>query len=199
MLRKFLYFLISLTVLVYTTDLFIYPGFLENKIGAPITYAFIPSIIGLFYYRFVTRKTFPDRLLNVLIYIIPAVVSACAIIQILHPVVHANFFFSTLHLHPPQLEIIALYLSLISVLLFDLDYIKKNKKIALFVFPFWFLSLSVYFKWNFPSQFWYIEKEDSVTEYLTFAAYLAVAFVAYKIVRQIMGYKILPKLSRQFL
>jgi hypothetical protein len=199
MFRKIVYLLIILTLSLYATDLFIYPGFLENKIGIEVDYAFIPSIIGLIFYRFILKKTFPEKFLQIGILLIPAMISVFTLIQIIHPVVHPNLFFSTLHLHPFQLEIISLYLSLISLFLFDISFIRKSKKIVLLVAPFWILSLAVYFKWHFPFLFWFIEKEDSVTEYLTFGVYLAVAFAAYKMMKRIMKYKPLPKVWRMFL
>ncbi len=130
--------------------------------------------------------------------IFPIIVATCAGIQIIHPIVHANFFFSTFHIHPPLLEPIALYLSAISLLIFDLAFLKKYKNWLLFVIPFWVLSLAVYFKWNLPDVFWYIEKEDSLTEYLTFGVYILAGVVSYRCVRLIQKMPKLPSSWKRF-
>lgn len=177
--------LVLFTLGLYAMDLFIYPGFVENRLGFSTQYLYIPSVLALFIYRFVLRQTFPDTIQKIALLVIPATVATCVGIQIIHPIVHANFFFNTFHIHPPQLEQIALYLSGISISLFSPSFISQYRQLFTFIIPFWVLSLAVYFKWNFPNVFWFIEKEDSLTEYLTFGTYLLVAYVAYKCLRTI--------------
>src|SRR5690606_34320430 len=111
-------------------------------------------------------------------------------IQVIHPIVHANFFFNTFHIHPPQLEPIALYSSALLLFVLDVKTIKQYKNIVIFIAPFWILMLMIYFKWNFQDIFWWIEKEDSLTEYLTFATYLFVTYLSFQCVRLIKKMKI---------
>ncbi|HRN70397.1 MAG TPA: hypothetical protein PLS49_04370 [Candidatus Woesebacteria bacterium] len=171
--------IIFITVVIYSLELFFYPGFTFNKFGFHPTYIYLPSIVGILIYRFILKEKFPNKLLDYFLILAPVITIVCATIQVIHPLVHANFFFNTFHIHPPQLEPIALYVSAIVILSFDLQFLKRRKDLIIFIAPIWLLMLTIYFKWNFEGIFWYIEKEDSITEYLTFFTYLFVSYCAF--------------------
>lgn len=172
---------VLLALIVYGIELVIYPGVIENYFGVSPHLFVLPSFIALSIYRILLRKMFSMEIQSISLRLLPLIVGACVGIQVINQLINPNFFFSTFHFHPEVLEPIALYISGIALFIFDLKFLRKNKNLFMLVLPFWLLCLTAYLKWNFPSEYADLRKEDSVIEYLTFLAYVIIGVYAFKL------------------
>lgn len=172
---------VFLGLVTYGIELVIYPGVIQNYLGVSAHLFVLPSLVALTIYRIVFRKRFSITIQSISLRLLPLIVGACVGIQVINQFIHPNFFFSTFHFHPAVLESIALYVSGVALFIFDRKFLRQNKNLFMHVLPFWLLCLTAYLKWNFPSEYADLRKEDSVIEYLTFLAYIIIGVYAFRL------------------
>lgn len=175
---KYFFIIFIPALFLYSVEAVIYPGVVHNNLKLNPLLFFAPSLLLLIYLS-ISRKISPK--ITKLLYIATLVIlHAGVVLELLDRLFHANFVFSTVHIHPLHVLSIGVVLSVFTLIMINQDFIRTHKKLFFILLPFWLYSLMFIFKIHFEEAYYQIRKEDSLVEYLTMLGYLFIVYPTIK-------------------
>lgn len=167
---------VSLSSLIFFLEAFFYTGFVQKYLHISTSTPAILTLIAIVLMRVVWKQSVNHRTQKILTILAPLSVYIYMILLWSDRILFANFSFSTFHLHPAELMPLVVFLSLVTILTWTRSFLQSNANLIRFLAPIWATPLMYIFSQYSEHGFWYMEKEDSITEWLTFFVYLGAAF-----------------------
>lgn len=179
-LPKLLQLVLLLPLALIFAESFFFPGVVEKYLLLPINWVVLAGIAGALVYRLVLRQTVDPRAALAMMGVSVAGLYLHLLFTNLNYYIHVTYSAAHFHMHSAPLQLFGLYASVLALLSISRELWQKYRSLVIFIAPFWATGLMYEFSVYSERLFWHLEKEDSVTEYLTFAAYLGASWVAAK-------------------
>lgn len=163
---------------LFLANAFIYPGVVAAKLGVPVLWFGGLSLVGIIAAR-VTRFFRPTTQQQTWFLLAATVVLYLYMALLLgNTLLFTNFSFAYFHIHAVGLRPLGMFLTGIALSLLTREFLHKRRAFWLGLLPIIFTPLLFIYSQHSESGFWHLEKEDSVTEWLTFVAFMAASVVA---------------------
>ncbi len=191
----YFYLLLVAGLLLLSSDLLIYPRFFSLKFNFNLNYLLL-LICGLaiaIRYKIPQTKQLNSDLKKLRIIIIIMMILffiGIIISQALDLLIFDNYTFAHTHLHPDGIIRIFKFLFFYFVASSYKTVIQSLVNNKIFYLPLFLQAFGFYMAFYQARLFWYMEKEDSLTETLTFVVYVLLAFLCFKIAIQIRKKKL---------
>lgn len=189
----------AIILLLYLIEAFIYPEFIQVYFKIPLKTLTLIAFLILGGLRLLTKVSFSSFIQKILTIASPLTLYLYMLLLWSNQLFYTNFSFSTFHLHAVEFGFFALVLTLVTVISWTKSFLITNKTLLTFASPWWSIGLMFMFSLYFESAFWHMEKEDSVTEWLTFFAYIAASYLSFQIFKKIKLIKNKPALLKNTL
>lgn len=176
----FLAFLLS-SLVFFLMETFIFPGVVLKYFGINILVLATITLILLLAMRLFLKLNFRDGIKQILHYSSAFGLFLTMVLRICNIYIFPTFSLTLLHIHTDGLLQLSYFLFLLFSFSLSKSYIIKNKNVFIGSLAVFALSLMYQFSINFESAFWHLEKEDSVTEWLTVFVYLGCSYLSYQI------------------
>ena len=165
----------SVTFICFLLESILYQGLVENKLGIPLLFIALLSILFASIMRF-SRKI-PAQWSAILFISTTVILIIGGIGSLLDLNVYPNYFYSLIHINPLSLFPFGCFLAILSIVTLQKESFKKNSRLLLFLIPFWLFPLFYYFKYYNDELFHSLAREDSLFEYSTMFGYLTSSIV----------------------
>lgn len=190
--------LILVTALILSLEIFIYPGVVAAKM---LLSTLIPIVIALLVaglFRLFRLYRLPDKVVLALVILASATNLTYFVMLFGNRVLYPTFSLHLFHIHPHGLVGLASFLFILSCMSLTKDFLRRHSRLLLFLLPFWMFFFVFLLSRVSYRTFWYLEREDSLTEWLTFFCYILCTIFSLQIARLSSKSKELSKGARVF-